>query len=113
MMDKHPISRGQPNEFTTCWREHNPGYVCILPEGHDDVEERDPAIDAAYAAIRPFGTWPVAVLAVEAARPIIIREEHKRLTAIIQEEIDKGTDPAVLLGLIRVGLTWSATGTVV
>lgn len=112
-MNKHPISRGQDDEFTTCWREHRPGYVCILPEGHPEGEDRDAATDAAYEAIKPLGTWSVAVLAVEAARPVIIREEHARLVAIIQEEIDKGTDPAVVLGLGRVGLTWTATGAVV
>lgn len=37
-MEKHPISHGQPTRETVCWREHNPGYVCILPEGHEEVE---------------------------------------------------------------------------
>lgn len=37
--DKHPISVGQPTEFTLCWRVHRDGYVCIREEGH-------PAVDA-------------------------------------------------------------------
>lgn len=107
-MDKHPISRGTVNEHTLCWREHNPGYVCILPEGHDEWgKDRDAATDAAYAAIKQTSTWPTAVLAVEAARPIIIREEHARLAALLDEDIAKGTDPAIILGLIRAALRWS------
>ena len=35
--DKHPIALGQPTYLTTCWRVHHDGFVCVLPEGHEDV----------------------------------------------------------------------------
>ena len=108
MTDKHPISRGMEREHILCWREHNPGYVCILPEGHEEWgEDRDAATDAAYDAIKPLGTWPMAVNAVEAARPIIIREEQKRLTKMIQDELDNGHSPDAILRWMQAGFAWS------
>ncbi len=108
MTDKHPISRGMESEHILCWREHNPGYVCILPEGHEEWgEDRDAATDAAYDAIKPLGTWPMAVNAVEAARPIIIREEQKRLTKMIQDELDNGHSPDAILRWTQAGFAWS------
>ncbi len=47
-MDKHPISKGQDDEFTTCWREHREGWVCLLPEGHRDLDTLLPD------AMRPY-----------------------------------------------------------
>lgn len=34
--DKHPISLTQDDRDTLCWREHTPGWVCVLPEGHPE-----------------------------------------------------------------------------
>lgn len=107
MTDKHPISQGMESEHTLCWREHNPGYVCILPEGHAEGEDRDAAVVAAYAAIKPFGTWPMAVNAVEAARPVIIREEHQRLLDWMHLELDAGRTPQEVFGIMNVALRWS------
>lgn len=119
MMDKHPISKGQPSEFTTCWREHTPGAVCLREEGHDDIEETDLAVtEAVLALIAASGfLHPTdeeiaslrrkAEIAIEAARPVILRAEHVRLLALIDEELAGGMDPASLLGTIRVGLRWS------
>ena len=35
--EKHPISEGRDDRDRLCWREHAPGLVCVLPEGHADV----------------------------------------------------------------------------
>lgn len=48
-MDKHPISKGQPTEHTVCWREHTPGSVCLLPEGHERYFTSLPDVDALRA----------------------------------------------------------------
>lgn len=44
---KHPISQGQESELTTCWREHNPGRICMLDEGHPPLESNDRPLVAA------------------------------------------------------------------
>lgn len=45
--DKHPISLTQDDRDTTCWREHTPGLVCMLPEGHPEQHETSLADDIA------------------------------------------------------------------
>jgi len=116
--DKHPISVGRADRDDLCWREHTPGAVCLLPEGHavgdEPAQDADAAVAAAYAASGEViasddwrDYWLRAERAVEAARPIIIREEHARILAVINEELSTGADPASLLWSIRIGLTWS------
>jgi len=31
---KHPISTGREDQSSKCWREHEPGWICLRPEGH-------------------------------------------------------------------------------
>lgn len=71
---KHPIAVGQASYETVCWREHNPGFVCIRPEGHlmDDEDSQPESVAEALFEIAnkyrvpvtnnecrvlPDGTW--------------------------------------------------------
>lgn len=96
MTDKHPISRGQDDEFTVCWREHRPGYVCLLPEGHD-VHRPDVA-DAVRAAEEALTLIPgtsvrypgsVARTVVAAVEPLIRAQAFADAAAVLARTRDQ------------------------